>query len=186
MITAPGLCINSGAQANTTTDRNLRLELASFKLSMIPEVVRYNVFGTFNYDLTPDVQFFSEAGFYNAKTHGTTIPPQVASSAVITVPATGYYNPFGAALLPNGQPNPNRLPGLNIGAGGVPVTISTYAFVDVGATPVEVTNDQYRVLGGLRARSSASTGKPRRSTPGRRSRTSPTGSAPRRRNSKPR
>ncbi|MGH6910768.1 MAG: TonB-dependent receptor plug domain-containing protein, partial [Phenylobacterium sp.] len=152
VITAPGLCINSGAQANTTTDRNLRLESASFKLSMIPEVVRYNVFGTFNYDVTPDVQFFSEAGFYNAKTQGTTIPPQVASSAVITVPATGYYNPFGAALLPNGQPNPNRLPGLNIGAGGVPVTISTYAFVDAGATPVEVTNNQYRVLGGLRGK----------------------------------
>ena len=152
VITSPGLCIDAGSQANTTTDRNLRLESASFKLSMIPEVVRYNVFGTFNYELTPDVTFFSEAGFYNAKTHGTVVPPQVASSAVITVPATGYYNPFGAALLPNGQPNPNRLPGLNIGAGGVPVTISTYAFVDVGATPVEVTNDQYRILGGLKGK----------------------------------
>jgi len=151
VVTAPGLCINSGAQ-NATTDRNLRLESASFKLSMIPEVVRYNVFGTFNYDVTPDITFFSEAGFYNAKTHGTTVPPQVATSAVITVPATGYYNPFGATLLPNGQPNPNRLPGLNIGAGGVPVTISTYAFVDVGATPVVVTNDQYRILGGFRGK----------------------------------
>ncbi len=150
VITAPGLCIDAGAQANTTTDRNLRLESASFKLSVIPEVVRYNLFSTFNYEITPDVTFFAEAGFYNAKTHGAVVPPQVATSAVITVPATGYYNPFGAALLPNGQPNPNRLPGLNIGAGGVPVTISTYAFVDVGATPVVVTNDQYRLLGGLR------------------------------------
>lgn len=151
VITAPGLCINSGGQ-NATTDRNLRLESASYKLSVIPEVVRYNVFGTFNYEITPDVTFFSEAGFYNAKTQGATISPAVASSAVITVPATGYYNPFGAALLPNGQPNPNRLPGLNIGAGGVPVTISTYGFVDFGAQPVRVTNDQYRILGGLRGK----------------------------------
>ena len=152
VVTSPGLCIDAGSQANTTTDRNLRLESASFKTSVIPEVVRYNVFSTFNYELTPDVTFFSELGFYNAKTHGTVTPPAVASSAVITVPATAYYNPFGAALLPNGQPNPNRLPGLNIGAAGVPVTITTYGVVDVGATPVDVTNDQYRILGGLRGK----------------------------------
>jgi outer membrane receptor protein involved in Fe transport len=152
VLTAPGLCIDAGSQANTTTDRNLRLESASFKTSIIPEVVRYNLFSTFNYELTPDVTFFSELGFYNAKTHGTVTPPAVASSAVITVPATAYYNPFGAAVLPNGQVNPNRLPGLNISAAGVPVTINTYGLVDVGATPVDVTNDQYRILGGLRGK----------------------------------
>ena len=152
VVTAPGLCLDAGSQANTTTDRNLRLDSASFKLSVIPEVVRYNLFGTMNYEITPEVTFFSELGFYNAKSHGVTTPPAVASSAVITVPTTGYYNPFGAALLPNGQPNPNRLPGLSISAAGVPVTINTYSLVDAGETPVNVTNDQYRILGGLKGK----------------------------------
>jgi outer membrane receptor protein involved in Fe transport len=151
VVTSPGLCINPNGQ-NTTTDRNLRQDSSSYKLSMIPEVVRYNFFGTMNYELTPDVTFFSELGFYNAKTHGTTFPPAVSSSGVITVPSTAYYNPFGATLLPNGQPNPNRLPGLSIGPGGVPVTINTYGAVDLGATPVTVTNDQYRILGGLKGK----------------------------------
>ncbi|MDB5436200.1 MAG: TonB-dependent receptor [Phenylobacterium sp.] len=152
VVVSAGLCIDSGSQ-NTTTDRNLRLDTAaSFKLSVIPEVVRYNVFSTFNYDLTPDVTFFSELGYYNAVTHGSVAPPGATSSTTITIPATAYYNPFGAALLPNGQPNPNRLPGLNISAAGVPVTINSYGLVDVGGTPVVVTNDEYRILGGLRGK----------------------------------
>jgi outer membrane receptor protein involved in Fe transport len=149
---SPGLCIDSGSQ-NTTTDRNLRLDTAaSFKLSVIPEVTRYNLFSTFNYDLTPSVTFFSELGFYNAVTHGSVAPPAATSTTAITIPSTAYYNPFGAAVLPNGQVNPNRLPGLNISAAGVPVTINSYGLVDVGATPVQVTNDEYRILGGLRGK----------------------------------
>jgi iron complex outermembrane receptor protein len=146
---SPGLCITSGA-LNTTTDRNLRQESAAVKTYTVPEVERYNFFGTAHYDLTDDVTFFSELGYYRAKTHGLQGPSAVATSGSITIPTTGYYNPFGAAVLPNGQVNPNRLPGLNISAAGVPVTINTYGLVDVGATPVDVTNDQYRVLGGLR------------------------------------
>jgi len=154
VITAPGLCLDAGAQANTTTDRNLRLESASFKLTVIPELVRYNLFSTFNYELTPDITAYGEAGWYNAVTHGTVGSPGFTAntSTQLTVPATAYYNPFGAAILPNGQPNPNRLPGLNISAAGVPVTITNLGFVDVGESKVVVTNDQYRFLGGLRGK----------------------------------
>ncbi|MDG2522914.1 TonB-dependent receptor [Caulobacter segnis] len=146
---SPGLCIASGA-LNVTTDRNLRQETAAVKTYTMPDVERYNFFGTAHYDLTDDIEFFSELGYYHAKTHGLQGPSNVATAASITVPATGYYNPFGAAVLPNGQVNPNRLPGLNIPAAGVPVTINTYSLVDVGATPVDVTNDQLRILGGLK------------------------------------
>ena len=148
---SPGLCLTSGA-LNVTTDRNLRQETAAVKSYTMPEVARYNFFGTAHYDLTDDLTFFSELGYYYAKTHGLQGPSAVATSASITIPTTGYYNPFGAAVLPNGQVNPNRLPGLNISAAGVPVTINTYGLVDVGATPVDVTNDQFRVLGGLRGK----------------------------------
>src|SRR5262249_358732 len=121
----PGLCIDSGAQ-NTTTDRELRLEQASFKLTVVPEVVRYNFFVTGNYEITDDVTAYTELGWYNAVTHGTVGSQSFTSntSPTLTVPATAYYNPSGAATLPNGQPNPNRLPGLSISAAGVPVTIS--------------------------------------------------------------
>ncbi|WP_332767029.1 TonB-dependent receptor domain-containing protein [Phenylobacterium sp.] len=148
---SPGLCIVSGA-LNVTNDRNLRQESAAVKSYTVPELERYNFFGAAHYDLNDDITFFSELGYYYAKTHGLQGPNAVATSASVTIPATGYYNPFGAAILPNGQVNPNRLPGLNISAAGVPVTINTYGLVDVGATPVDVTNDQVRVLGGLRGK----------------------------------
>jgi outer membrane receptor protein involved in Fe transport len=154
VLTAPGLCLDAGSQANTTTDRNLRLESASFKLTTMPELVRYNLFATANYDITDDVTAYAEVGWYNAVTHGTVSPPSFTSntSTTITIPATAYWNPFGAAVLPNGQPNPNRLPGLDIPASGVPVTLTSYAFVDVGETKVNVTNDQYRFLTGLKGK----------------------------------
>ncbi len=151
--TVPGLCLDAGS-VNTTTDREMRVEQAQFKLTVVPEVVRYNFFLTGNYEVTPDITAYTEVGWYNAVTHGS-VPSQgftANTSTTLTVPATAYYNPFGAALLPNGQPNPNRLPGLNIPAAGVPVTISTYNFVDVGSSDVKVTNNQYRFLGGLRGK----------------------------------
>ena len=151
--TTPGLCFDSGG-LNTTTDRELRLESASFKLTVIPELVRYNFFATGHYELTDDITAYSELGWYNAVTHGTVGSQGFTAntSTTLTVPATAYYNPFGAAVLPNGQPNPNRLPGLNIPAAGVPVTISSYNFVDVGSSEVKVTNNQYRILGGLKGK----------------------------------
>lgn len=151
VVISPGLCLDSGAQ-NVTTDRNLRLESASFKTSTIPKVERYNLFSTFTYKMNDNVSLFSEFGYYNAESHGTTTSPAVSTTTTITIPATGYYNPFGAATLPNGQPNPNRLPGLSIPASGVPVTINTYGLVDFGATPVTVNNEQFRVLGGLKGK----------------------------------
>ena len=151
VVISAGLCLNSGAQ-NVTTDRNLRLESATFPTSTIPKVERYNAFSTFSYDINKQVSFFSELGLYNATSHGTTNSPAVTTTTTVTIPATGYYNPFGAAVLPNGQANPNRLPGLSISAAGVPVTFNTYGLVDFGATPVTVENNQYRLLGGLKGK----------------------------------
>ncbi|MBX7185041.1 MAG: TonB-dependent receptor [Vicinamibacteria bacterium] len=151
VVLSPGLCLDSGAQ-NVTNDRNLRLESASFKTSTIPKVARYNLFSTFTYNFSDNVNFFSELGYYNADSHGTTTSPGVSTATTVTIPATGYYNPFGAAVLPNGQPNPNRLPGLSIPASGLPVQINTYGLVDFGATPVTVKNEQFRLLGGLKGK----------------------------------
>lgn len=151
VVVSPGLCLDAGGQ-NVTTDRNLRLESATYETSTIPKVARYNLFSTFTYKVNDNVSFFSEGGYYNAESNGTTTSPAVSTTTTITVPATGYYNPFGAAVLPNGQPNPNRLPGLSIPASGVPVLINTYGLVDFGATPVTVNNQQFRILGGFKGK----------------------------------
>ncbi len=132
VVISPGLCLDAAGQ-NVTTDRNLRLESATFATSTIPKVARYNLFSTFTYNVNDNVRLFSEFGYYNAESNGTTNSPAVTTTTTVTIPATGYYNPFGAATLPNGQPNPNRLPGLSIPASGVPVLINTYGLVDFGA-----------------------------------------------------
>lgn len=152
VVFSPGICVDTGAQ-NVTTDRNLRLETASFKTTTVPQLARYNFFNTFNYQINDDVEFFSELGYYFARTEGrgTSSSVTASSATTITVPTTGYYNPFGAAVL-NGVANPNRLPGLSISAAGVPVTINALGLVDLGGSEVVVENDQYRVLGGLRGK----------------------------------
>jgi outer membrane receptor protein involved in Fe transport len=150
VVILPGVCVDVGAQ-NTTNDRNLRLDSATFKTSQIPDNNRINLFSTFNYQITDNIKFFSELGFYTATSHGTLGSGGVGVSTTnITIPANSYYNPFGPTLLANGQPNPNRLPGLNISAAGVPITINTYGLVDAGDTKTIVKNFQERVLGGLK------------------------------------
>jgi outer membrane receptor protein involved in Fe transport len=152
VVSGPGICIDVGAQ-NTTNDRNLRLDPLSFKRSSIPQVERYNLFSTFNYQLNDKLKFFSEFGYYNATSHGTLGAVGVGiATATITIPANSYYNPFGPTLLANGQPNPNRLAGLssNVPAAGLPITINTYGLVDAGDSKILVKNDQWRFLGGLK------------------------------------
>lgn len=147
-----GLCLNAGG-LNANTDRNLRTDTDIVKRSVIPEVTRYNAFGTFNYDLSDDVTFFSELGLYAARSVGWNDVQDVGSSGItIYAPANSYYNPFGPTLLANGQPNPNRLPGLsaNVPAEGLPILLNQYNAIDIGQSKVIVNNLQYRILGGLK------------------------------------
>ncbi|MBS0359878.1 MAG: TonB-dependent receptor [Proteobacteria bacterium] len=155
VVISPGLCLDSGSLATSGVDRNLRIDTAkSFKSTLAPDLVRYNFYSTASYELVPEVTLYGEAGWYNAVTHGEAVAPSftTGTSTTITIPATAYYNPFGAAILPNGQPNPNRLPGLSISAAGVPVTLSNYYLADVGSTQVQDTNNQYRFLVGLKGK----------------------------------
>lgn len=144
---AGGLCIDDG-NISTAVDRDLRFDptLAFPKISVTPSVKRLNSFTTLNYDITDNLEFFSELGYYYAKSKGYTFPLATLVSAPITIAANAYYNPFG----PVGSPN--RLPGLNIPDAGLPLTLLSYALVDAGPRLVEVENEQYRILGGLRGK----------------------------------
>lgn len=144
----PGVCYDDG---NGTTemagvDANLRFNSqATFGgLTTQPSVERINVFAFLNYDLTDDITYFSEFGFYRGETDATIGAAGSLTNIPITVAANAYWNPLG----PIGSPN--RLPGLNIPDAGLPVTISALAYVDIGERNVHVENEQYRFLGGLK------------------------------------
>ena len=154
VVIGPGLCVVPGA-FNTTTDRAFRVDnLASMKSSVIPQADRVNLFFTGHYDINDDVTFFGEAGYYHARTEGNVAGyNSVSTSPTISISPTAYWNPFGAATLANGQPNPNRLPNLvGVPAGGLRLTFNAYGLLDLGASQVIVKNDQYRVLGGFKGK----------------------------------
>jgi outer membrane receptor protein involved in Fe transport len=150
-VVSAGLCIVPGA-FNTTTDRAFRVDtLASSKSTTIPQANRANVFVTGNYDINEDVSFFGEAGYYRARTEGRTAGSQaIGTSPAISIGPNAYYNPFGAATI-NGVANPNRLPNLtNVPAAGLRLTFNTVGLLDADTSKVEVTNEQFRFLGGLK------------------------------------
>lgn len=140
-----GVCYRNGANTGNA-DRNTRsdIPLAFPNTTAVPRAKRANIFLFSHYDLSDDIQLFTEASYYYAKTRQRDQNAQIVSAFPVTVAADAYWNPFG----PVGSPN--RLPGLNIPASGIPVTITAYAPFETGPRQVDVRNDQFRLLAGLR------------------------------------
>ena len=144
-----GLCIDDGTNS-AAADRNLRYDAPyALNTDVMPTVRRLNLFLTGHYDLTDGLEFFGEAGYYLANTRSIQSSTGTLSSGPLVIPASNYWNPFGPVTL-NGQPNPNRLAGINAPAAGLGVTLSSYNFADVGPNVVNDRNTQIRLLGGLR------------------------------------
>ncbi|MBW3560342.1 MAG: TonB-dependent receptor, partial [Proteobacteria bacterium] len=145
-----GTCIRSGVQ-NTEASRALRYDENPDR-TIRGEVERTNFFGTMERDLAGGVQLFGEAGYYHSVFNGQREQSAPLGSARISIPANNFYNPFGPVTL-NGAPNPNRLPGLTLAtvpAEGLALSLRSYRPVDTGPRTYTVTDDSYRVLGGLR------------------------------------
>ena len=141
------LCLVNTALATTGAFRNLRYDTA-VGTTVMPSVQRYNAFANGHYDLSDTLTLFGEFGYYRSNT--TRIQPPVINLNQIWIPASNYYNPFGATTI-NGQPNLNRIPGLvNVPAAGLPVLLTTYRFVDTGPQTVKVSGEQLRALLGVR------------------------------------
>lgn len=143
-------CIQNGAMATAGADRDLRYDTLAQGTSVIPRLNRLNLFLSGHYDLSDDVSVFTEAGFYRSKTKAQQSPVATLGSIPIYVPASNYWNPLGQAVFANGTANPNRLAGTNAPTSGLPLTISNYLFDDFGPMNVTVTNQQFRLLAGLR------------------------------------
>lgn len=143
-----GLCVVNTTLPTTGVFRDLRYDTAN-GTTILPDVNRYNAFASGHYDLTDTVTLFGEFGYYYSSTKR--LQPPVINLNRIWVPASNYWNPFGATTLPGGQPNPNRLTGLtNVPASGLPVLMTNYRFVDAGPQTVDVTGSQLRTLIGLK------------------------------------
>ncbi|WP_336965884.1 TonB-dependent receptor domain-containing protein [Sphingobium aquiterrae] len=144
----PGVCYDAGSGTTemANVDANLRFNAPETfgDLTTQPAVKRINLFSFLNYELTDAISAFAELGFYRGKTDALVGSGGSLANIPITIAANAYWNPFG----PVGSPN--RLPGLNIPASGLPVTIRGYNVVDAGPRQVQVTNYQYRFLAGLK------------------------------------
>ena len=142
------LCLASGNHNFNTTHREMRYD-TRYGTTVRPSVERFNAYLTGHYALDNGVEAFGEVGYYQAVSEA--LQPPVVNLNSLWIPASNYWNPFGAATLPDGTPNPNRLPGLtNVPAAGLPVQMSNYRYVDAGFQWVRVENYQARFLAGLR------------------------------------
>ncbi len=142
------LCLVSGNTNFNSTHREMRYD-TRYGTTVRPSVERFNAYLTGHYELDNGVEAFGEVGYYQAVSEA--VQPPVVNLNSLWIPASNYWNPFGAATLPDGTPNPNRLPGLtNVPAAGLPVQLSNYRYVDAGYQRVRVENYQARFLAGLR------------------------------------
>lgn len=147
-----GIAIDDGAPAYSGADRNLRYEAAEPGVELTPSTERHSFFGTWRHDINTAVEAYGELGYYWADSTMYVPSGSVSGIQPVYIPASAYWNPFGAVTLPDGSPNPNRVPGLvGVPNEGVALEITNYRLADVGAGPVTVTNTQGRVLGGLRS-----------------------------------
>ncbi|MFN5645623.1 MAG: TonB-dependent receptor domain-containing protein [Sphingomonadales bacterium] len=141
------LCLRSGTITGATS-RVLRYDENPDR-TLRGGLDRVNVYASAKQEFGA-VEMFGELGYYHARLRGQREQSAPISSAVITVPATSYWNPLGPTLFGT-TPNPNRLAGLTgVPTGGLPLRITTYRPVDTGPRKFEVTDDMFRALLGLR------------------------------------
>ena len=141
------LCLRSGTITGAT-DRVLRYDENPDR-TIRGALDRVNLFSTIRQDIG-SVELFGELGYYHATLDGQREQSAPISSAVITIPAANYYNPFGPITL-NGVANPNRLSGLTgVPNEGLALRITSYRPVDTGPRTFTVSDDSFRTLLGLR------------------------------------
>jgi iron complex outermembrane receptor protein len=141
-VLSGNLCLKSGVVTGAT-DRVLRYDENPDR-TLKGGVERTNLFSTVEHDFG-DVTAYGEAGYYHALFTGSREQSAPLSTAPISIAANAYWNPFGPTT------SPNRLAGLTgVPTAGVAMNITTYRPVDTGPRTYTVTDDSYRLLGGLK------------------------------------
>jgi len=141
-VLAGNLCLKSGTITGAA-DRALRYDENPDR-TLKGGVERTNLFSTVEHEFG-DLTAYGEAGYYHALFTGSREQSAPLSTAPITIAANAYWNPFGPTT------SPNRLAGLTgVPTTGVAMNITTYRPVDTGPRTYTVTDDSYRLLGGLK------------------------------------
>lgn len=118
-----------------------------------PQSTRGNVFASGSYELRPNLTVFGEFSGYKARSVTYREPDGITASTDgnIIVPVTNPWNPFGDRFWsPTGAPNADGTARLT----GTPsvVRITNKRLTDLADRTATVTNDIYRVVGGVRGK----------------------------------
>lgn len=118
-----------------------------------PQSTRGNLFVSASYELRPNLTVFGEFSGYQARSVTYREPDGItaATDGNIVVPATNPWNPFGNRFWsPTGAPNADGTARLT----GTPaaVLIRNKRLTDLAGRTATVTNDTYRVVGGVRGK----------------------------------
>ena len=133
-----GLCIDSGS-----ISRDQRYD-ANASRSLLPDTERGNAFLYLNHEFDNGMEFYSELSYYRAESKKYRAESAMLSSAPITISKNAYWNPLGALG------NPNRVSGFNIPDEGLDLVMTSYRVVDAGTRDIDVDNETFRTLAGLR------------------------------------
>jgi iron complex outermembrane recepter protein len=139
-----GLCARNGETPAAEVRYN-----TIFGNNLISRKNRYNAMALLNYELTDTLEAYFEGSYYRSENFRTNDASAILSAVPVGISRTAYWNPFGPTTVA-GAPNPRRLPGTTIDAGGADVIMERYRFVDAGNRGVFVDKDSYRFVGGLR------------------------------------
>jgi outer membrane receptor protein involved in Fe transport len=140
-----GICARNGETPPAEVRYN-----TIFGNTLISRKTRYNAMALLNYEFTDDLEAYVEASYYRSENARKNDASAILSAVPVGIARTAYWNPFGPTTLASGAPNPNRLPGTTLPAGGVDVIMERYRFVDAGNRDVLVDKDSYRFVAGLR------------------------------------
>lgn len=118
--------------------------------TLIPDRERFTAYSHVSHKVTDQISWYGEASYYKASSSRNREPSAIISSHRILVPASNYWNPFGATTLADGSENPNRLPDINIPDSGLDVLLRSYRVVDGGERTIDVDNNSFRLLSGVK------------------------------------
>lgn len=137
-----GLWMDDGSNG-AGVDRNIRYD-PNVDRQMIPDTARSNAYMYLTHDLGNGAEFYGELSYYRAETQEYRAPTALLSSTPITISKNAFWNPFGAVG------SLNRLPDIDAPDEGLDVVLERYRVIDAGVRAIDVDNDSYRVLGGMR------------------------------------
>jgi len=116
-----GICADTGS-----FPRDLRFDRGTTR-SLVSDVKRINAYGYFTHEISDDLEFFSEAIYYQATANRIREQTHNLTAQRFWISADAAHNPFGQD-----------------------VQVRSYRAIDAGPRYVEVDDTSYRLLGGLK------------------------------------